>query len=140
MRAQSNIFIILGIFFLLADAAYTIWSLVSAEFHAVEWTGTVGIGLAAIMSFFLAFYMNRSHFAQSGELPEDRLDAEIDDGDPEIGFFSPWSWWPIALAAGCTLCFLGLAIGFWICFIGGAVVAVTLVGWVFENYRGQYQH
>lgn len=140
MRAQSNIFWVLAGFFLVADAAYTIWSLISREFHAVEWTGTVGIGLAAIMALFLGFYMNRSHFSQSGELPEDRLDANIDDGDPEIGFFNPWSWWPITLAAGCTLCFLGLAVGTWICFFGAAIVAVTLVGWVFENYRGIHQH
>jgi hypothetical protein len=138
MKINANIFTIIGIFLAVVTAAYTAWNLISTG--QVEWAGTVFLGLATIMAVFLAFYLNRSHAAQTGELSEDRLDAEIDDGDPEIGFFNPYSWWPIALAAGCTLCFLGLAVGVWICFIGGAVVAVTLVGWVFENYRGHYQH
>lgn len=140
MRAQSNIFWVLAVFFFVADAGYTVWSLLSTEFRAVEWTGTLGIGLAGVLAIFLAFYMNRSHYAQTGELPEDRLDAEIDDGDPEIGFFNPFSWWPIALAAGCTLIFLSLAVGIWIIFFGVAITAVSLVGWVYENYRGVYRH
>jgi hypothetical protein len=140
MRAQANIFWVLAVFFFVADAGYTVWSLLSSEFNKVEWTGTLGIGLAGIMAVFLGFYMNRAHYAQTGELPEDRLDANIDDGDTEIGFFNPYSWWPIVLAAGCTLCFLGLAVGFWIVFIGAAITTVALVGWVYENYRGQYQH
>ncbi|ARC56778.1 Cytochrome c oxidase polypeptide 4 [Frondihabitans sp. 762G35] len=140
MRAQSNIFWVLAVFFFVADAAYTVWSLLSYEFAKVEWTGTLGIGLAGIMSIFLGYYMNRSHAAQSGDLPEDRLDANIDDGDPEIGFFNPWSWWPIILAAGCTLVFLGLAVGMWIIFFGAALTTIALVGWVFENYRGIHQH
>lgn len=140
MRAQSNIFWVLAVFFFLADAAYTVWSLLSAEFRTVEWTGTLGIGLAGILAIFLGYYMNRSHYAQTGELPEDRLDAEIDDGDPEIGFFNPFSWWPIVLAAGCTIIFLALAVGIWLIFFGAAITAVALVGWVYENYRGVYRH
>ncbi len=138
MRAQATIFWILTGFLFLAGTAYTVWSVLSLG--QVELVGTIAVGLCGVMSAFLAFYFGRSHAAQVGELPEDRLDAVIDDGDSEIGFFNPYSWWPILLAAGCTLCFLGLAIGLWICFFGAAVVAVTLVGWVFENYRGVYKH
>ena len=72
-----------------------------------------GMLLAAILSAFIAFYVGRSHAAQGGELPEDRLDANIDDGDPELGHFSPWSWWPVSLAFGAGLVILGLAVGFW---------------------------
>ena len=53
----------------------------------------------AVLSAFIAFYLGRVHREQGAELPEDRLDANIDDGDAELGFFSPWSWWPIMLAA-----------------------------------------
>ena len=51
----------------------------------------------------IAFYLGRVHRAQGGELPEDRLDANIDDGDAEQGHFSPWSWWPIMLASAAAL-------------------------------------
>jgi hypothetical protein len=71
-------------------------------------------------------------------LPEDRLDADIDDGDAEQGFFSPWSWWPVFLGAGVALVFLGLAIGFWIAFIGVPLALLGVVGWVYEYYRGYF--
>ena len=51
------------------------------------------------------------HKAQGGELPEDILTADIDDGDPELGEFSPWSWWPIVLALSAAIVFIGLAVG-----------------------------
>lgn len=73
-----------------------------------------------------------------GVLPEDRLDANIDDGDSEQGFFSPWSWWPILLAAGGALLFMGIAIGIWIAFFGAALTIISLVGWVYEYYRGNF--
>lgn len=138
MKINSVIFWILTVFFAVITTTYTLWSVISE--HSIEWSGTIGLGFCGLLSLLLGFYMTRSHAAQGGEFPEDRADANIDDGDPEMGFFNPYSWWPIALAAGCTLSFLGLAVGVWICFIGGAVVAVALVGWVYENYRGIHQH
>ncbi|SDY99747.1 cytochrome c oxidase subunit 4 [Herbiconiux ginsengi] len=137
MRANTNLFWILAIFMLLADAVYTGWSLIWYE-GQLEPVGTVAIGLSAILAAFLAFYLGRVHKAQGAELPEDLLDSNIDDGDPEMGFYSPWSWWPIILAGGGALMVLGLAVGFWISFIAGALLLVAIVGWVFEYYRGYF--
>ena len=39
-----------------------------------------------------------------------------------------------------ALIFLALAVGMWIIYIGGALVAVALVGWVYEYYRGNFAH
>lgn len=138
MRANAILFWILSIFFVLSSVVYTLWNLLD-EFHRnVEWVGTVGMLLAAILSAFIAFYVGRSHASQGGELPEDRLDANIDDGDAEQGHFSPWSWWPIALAASAALTFLGIAIGPWVAFIGAGIFIVSIVGWVYEYYRGYF--
>ena len=137
MRANTNLFWILCGFMLLADAVYVVWSLIWYE-GQIEWVGALGIGLAAILSAFLAFYLGRVHKAQGAELPEDRLDSNIDDGDPEMGFYSPWSWWPILLAGSGALLVLGLAVGFWISFIAAALLLVAVVGWVFEYYRGYF--
>ncbi|MBO0984042.1 cytochrome c oxidase subunit 4 [Rathayibacter sp. SD072] len=136
MRANVNLFWLLAGFFLLAGVAYTTWSLIDTE--QVEWVGTVGIFLSAVLGAFIAFYVGRVHKAQGAELPEDRLDADIDDGDPELGFFSPWSWWPLILAGAAALAFLGLAVGIWITYIAAGIFLISITGWVYEYYRGYF--
>ena len=145
MGTNSRLFWILAGFFFFADAVYITWSLlVSAEPSSqiaprVEWVGAVAIGLTGILSVLIAFYLTLIHRSQKGgELPEDRLDANIDDGEAEQGHFSPWSWWPFSLASGAALVFLGVAIGPWIAFIGACIVIIALVGWVYEYYRGYF--
>jgi hypothetical protein len=44
------------------------------------------------------------------------------------------------LASGAALTVLGIAIGPWISFIGAGVLIVSLVGWVYEYYRGYFAH
>jgi hypothetical protein len=136
MRVNINLLWVLAAFFILADVVYSLWAY--GTYQRLEWVGTVGIGLVAVMSIFIGFYLNRSFQAQGGPLPEDRLDASIDDGDPELGHFSPWSWWPIILATAATLGFLGFAVGTWIAFIGFSLFIVAIVGWVYEYYRGYF--
>lgn len=138
MRVNINLLWILAAFFALADVAYSVWAY--GTYQRLEWVGTIGIGLVSLMSVFIAFYLNRSFHAQGGTLPEDRLDASIDDGDPELGHFSPWSWWPLILAASASLAFLGLAAGIWIAYIGGALFIIAITGWVYEYYRGYSAH
>ena len=138
MGANVRLFWILTGFFFFADAIYIVWSLLDPNHMAIEWVGTIAIGLSGILAGLIAFYIGRIYSSQSGELPEDRLDANIDDGDAEQGHFSPWSWWPIILAGAAALTVLGLAIGPWISFIGVSILVVALVGWVYEYYRGYF--
>lgn len=138
MRASTNLFWILAIFFFIADAGYTIWGILAT--NQIEWVGTVAIGLTGIFGVFIAFYLGRTMSAQQGALPEDRTDANIEDGDAELGHFSPWSWWPITLAGSAAICFLGVAVGWWIFFIGASIGIVALVGWTYEYYRGNFGH
>lgn len=145
MRVNANLFWILAVFFGLSAIAYTVWSLIDfantpeqvepLTARGVEWVGTVGIGLGAVLSVFLAFYLTITKRAQGGELPEDSYTAEIDDGDPEVGHFSPWSWWPMVLALGLAFMFLGFAVGIWLAFLGGPIVLIAIVGWQYEYYR-----
>jgi len=134
MRASINVFWILAGFFFLTLVTYTIWALI--VYGEPEWVGTVGLGLVTIMAVFIGFYLSRSYRSQGGDLPEDRLDASVDDGDPEMGFFSPYSWWPLLLACAAALGFLGIAVGLWIGAIGLALFIVAITGWVYEYYRG----
>ena len=136
MKTNVNLFWILLAFFALLTTVYTIWALIDTG--RVEWVGTVAIGLCAVLSAFIAFYLQLVNRSTGGVLPEDRLDADIDDGDPELGYFSPWSWWPVFLAGGVTFTFLGLAAGIWIMFYAVPLALVGLVGWVYEYYRGNF--
>jgi hypothetical protein len=138
MRTNVNLLWILAVFFVVITVAYTVWGLLDPKQHSVEWAGTFALGLSAVFVSFVGFYLSRVHSVQGGELPEDRLDSNIDDGDPEVGFFSPWSWWPILLAGSAALLFLGLAIGVWISIVAVGIGLISLVGWVYEYYRGMF--
>jgi hypothetical protein len=138
MKANISLYWILAVFFALLAAVYVVWCLLDPMQGSIEWVGTFGIALSGVLVAFVAFYLDKVHKAQGGELPEDLLDANIDDGDPELGFFSPWSWWPIMLAASAALLFLGLAVGFWISYIAVGVGVISLVGWIYEYYRGLF--
>lgn len=140
MKVNAVVFWVISIFFFAASAIYTVWGLANNAYsdHQVEWTGTIGLGLIGVFGAFVGFYLTMTHRSQGGELPEDRVDGNIDDGDPELGHFSPWSWWPFMLGGSVGLFALGLAVGFWICYIGGALALVSLVGWVYEYYRGYF--
>jgi hypothetical protein len=151
MGASTKLFLILAGFFLLATIAYTVWTFIynqqglatdptGGESSVIEWIGSIGLGFSAIAAALIAFYVSRTHRGQGEELPEDRMDANVDDGEAEQGFFSPWSWWPVALAASAGLLFLGVAVGFWISIIGLAIGVIALVGWTYEYHRGYFGH
>jgi hypothetical protein len=137
MRANSILFWIIAVFFALSAAGYTAWSWIYYHGH-VEWVGTVALTLSAILGVFLGFFLGRTARGFGGVLPEDRLDANIDDADPEMGHFSPWSWWPVFLGGAVAIMATGLAVGIWIALIGVPFLLVALVGWCYEYYRGNF--
>jgi predicted PurR-regulated permease PerM len=152
VAVNLRLWFILSGFFLLAAIGYVVWNIVydaqqlatdpntPSSTIPVEWAGTTGLFLAAVFAGLIGFYLARTYRAQGGELVEDIPTANIEDGDAEQGFYSPWSWWPIALAAGLALTFLGIAAGVWIAFIGAPIAAIAIVGLIFEYYRGNFAH
>lgn len=142
MKTNVNLWWLLTWFFLLVAVVYTGWNILAHPDlpwpNAIEWVGTVALLFTAFMSVLIGFYVSRVHRAQGGELPEDVLTADIDDGDPEMGEFSPWSWWPIVLASSAAFGMIGLAVGTWLMPISIAIFAIAIVGWVFEYYRGYF--
>jgi hypothetical protein len=136
MKTNIVVLFILAAYFFVIAAVYTVWSLI--DHSSVEWAGTLAIGLSGILALFIGFFLQVQFTNQGGALPEDRLDAEIDDGDAELGFYSPWSWWPVILASGAALALLGFAVGIWVALYAIPLVLVGLVGWTFEYYRGYF--
>ena len=136
MKTNINVMWVLTAYFIVLTIVYTVWAIIDT--NEVEWVGTIAIGLSAGLSGFIGYYLQLVKKNQGGELPEDRLDAEIDEGDPELGHFSPWSWWPVTMAFGLGIVFLGISVGFWVAMYAVPLVLVALVGWVYEHYRGNF--
>ena len=136
MKTNIAVLWVLALYFMILTAVYTVWAIIDTG--VVEWIGSIAIGLSAVLAMFIAFYLQVQHKNQGGELPEDRVDADIDDGDPEIGFYSPWSWWPVLLAGGAGIAMLGMSVGIWVALYGIPLVLVSLIGWTYEYYRGYF--
>ena len=131
MKTEAWIFVTTTIFFVLVTPAY--WLITG------DWTGTSALTMTALLVGMVSLYLG-FHAARMEPRPEDRKDGEIADGAGELGFFPPYSWWPL----WCGLCLatmvLGVAVGWWLFIIGGAAGMVTLSGWIFEYYRGEHAH
>lgn len=142
MKFNEKLFWFLTIFYLVDAVGYAVWSANSGFGLGVfpfEIIGSAAIAMLAIMSLFLAFYLRMTGKKQ-GAAPEDRETANIEDGDYEMGYFAPWSWWPFLIGAFGGLVFASLAVGWWLFFIGFPLALVALIGFVFERSRGQLAH
>jgi hypothetical protein len=135
MKASGRILWIMGGSFLTVDLVYLVWSL---RAHNLEIVGLIAIGLSGLLCVLLAFYFGRVVAGTPELLAEDQPNAEIDSGDPEIGFFSPWSWWPVLLAFSANLMMVGLAISPWIAIIATPFLFLCIVGLIFQYYRGSF--
>ncbi|GAA3587048.1 hypothetical protein GCM10022198_08250 [Klugiella xanthotipulae] len=136
MKSNVVIFYLLTAFFLIMGCIYIGWTI--AATGQLEWAGALTIVLSGALTGFVGFYFDRVNRAQGGIMPADRVDADIDDGDPEIGQFSPWSWWPMFMAACLGVVIVGACVGFWIAFFGLPLLLIAIVGWVYEYYRGNF--
>jgi Cytochrome c oxidase subunit IV len=129
VKVEALIFNIIAVFCVAAAIVYGLWS------H--EPIGTTALvlsaGLTGLIGGFFWFVSRRIDAR-----PEDRKDAEMADGAGELGFFSPGSYWPFALAASAGLLGLGLAFWyFWLIIIAIIALLVTVGGLLFEYYVGQ---
>jgi len=142
VKTNVNLWWILTAFFGLVAVVYVVWNIIAHPqlpvFNRIEWVGSVALVFVTAMGAMIAFYTSRVEKAQGGVLPEDSLTADIDDGDPEMGEFSPWSWWPLVLAGSAAVAFIGLAVGEFMIPIGFAIFVVAIIGWVYEYYRGYF--
>ena len=131
MRIEGTTFALGAVFFPILAVVY--WVL------AQDPIGTTAIGLCGAVAFLVAFYTLYTS-KRVYPRPEDRLDGEIDEADPEFGFFSPHSWWPLIVGFGTFLVFNGLIFAVWLLVLGVVVLVLGLIGWVFEYYRGSFAH
>ena len=131
MKAEAWIFVTTTIFFVLVTPAY--WLITG------DWTGTSALTMTALLVGMMSLYLG-FHAARMEPRPEDRKDGEIADGAGELGFFPPYSWWPLWCGLTLAVCVLGVVIGWWLFIIGALLGVLALQGWIFEYYRGEHAH
>ncbi len=131
MKAETWIFVITTIFFVLVTPAY--W------FISGDYTGTSALTMSTLLTLMVSLYLG-FHAARMDPRPEDLKDGEIADGAGELGFFPPYSWWPLWCGLTLAVCVLGVVFGWWLFIIGVALGILALSGWVFEFYRGEHAH
>ncbi|MFZ4065369.1 MAG: cytochrome c oxidase subunit 4 [Rhodoluna sp.] len=136
MKTNVAIFNLLTVFYIIVAAVYGYWS--NLVYGEIEVIGFAAIGMLVFLTGFLAFYLGKT--AKNFTGPEDLPDANIEDGEAEMGFFAPWSWWPLMLGIGGAICFTSLAVGWWMFIIGFPLAIVALIGFVFEHSRGLHAH
>ena len=129
MKIEGKLFAFATPFFLVV--AFIYWSV------AHDPIGTTALamcgGLTALVAFYVLYTAKRVW-----PRPEDRGDANIDEADPEYGFFSPHSWWPLVIGFATAVTFLGLIFAIWLSALGAFLLVIALVGWLFEYYRGNF--
>jgi hypothetical protein len=131
MKAETWIFGVNAVFFGLVAPAY--W------FLSEDPTGTAALIMTTLLAALVTFYLG-FHASKMEPRPEDRNEGEIADGAGELGFFPPYSWWPLWCAATVAVMVLGVVFGWWLFVIGAGLGSVALSGWIFEYYIGEHAH
>ena len=131
MRFEGSMFIGCAVFFGASDVVY--WH------FSKDPTGTTALALAVGLAFLTGFYLLFTG-RRLPLRPEDNAEGEIAEGTGELGFFSPHSWWPLFVSLAAATAALGVAIGWWLFLIGLLGLFLTVIGFVFEYYRGTFAH
>ncbi|HTW17376.1 MAG TPA: cytochrome c oxidase subunit 4 [Nocardioides sp.] len=138
MKAEAWIFAACTIFLALVTPAY--WLVTDASDHGGDWTGTSALVMTTLLTAMVTLYLG-FHARRMDPRPEDRKEAEIADGAGELGFFPPYSWWPLWCALTLSVMVFALAMtAWWLVIIGGVLGSLALCGLIFEYYRGEHAH
>ena len=138
MKAEAWIFGACTVFFVLVTPSY--WFVTDGGDSGADWTGTSALTMTTLLAAMITVYLG-FHAKKMDPRPEDRKDGEIADGAGELGFFPPYSWWPLWCGLTLAVMVFGVAAGaWWLFIIGCALGAIALSGLIFEYYRGEHAH
>jgi hypothetical protein len=137
MKTNVIMFGLLTVFFGIFAVIYPTWNYFGDG--RIEWVGNIAIALTMVMFLLLGSFLYLNLRRQGGTLPEDSETADIDDGDSEMGYYLPWSWWPFFAGAAGGVLMLAMSVGVWLALFSLGLVLITFVGWFFEPFRGAYR-
>lgn len=137
MKREAWIYFPLAIFFALMAVMY--FFLGRYDGYKIEWVGVSAFTLSALMMAMIGAVFSLTG-RKMDPRPEDRLDAEVYEGAGDVGFFPTQSIWPFWCALVAGLLFLAPVFGWWLGVLAVGLGIWALSGWLFQYYRGDYQH
>ena len=131
MKYGGLLFNLGAVFFGVVAVIYGFWSR--------DWAGTTALAFTGFMTLLVGFYITYTA-KRLNNRPEDDMMANQDEADPDYGFFSPHSRWPLPMGFACMLIALGLVFATWLMLTGVIFLMMSIVGLVFEYYRRDFAH
>jgi len=132
MKVESRIFEIVTVAIFVMGIVYAVLAQEPVGIAGLFLTG----GLTLIIGTYFRFVSRRLE-----ERPEDNPEAEVSDGAGDVGFFSPGSYWPLAVAACAALVGISLAFFYiWALVIAGTMLLMAVGGLVFEYHIRPAEH
>lgn len=124
MKVSWRLFMGLSLFYFLLTVVY--W------YVGGEAVGIAGLLLSGCLAGMVGFYVWFTQKRIGVTLPEDNEIGEIADSAGELGFYSPYSWWPLPVALSAGAMGLGLIIGWWLVLIALGALVISIIGMVTE--------
>jgi hypothetical protein len=132
MKVEARLFEIVTAFCFLVGIVYTVLTGEPVGVAGLFLTG----GLCLIVGTYFRFVARRLETR-----PEDNPEAEVSDGAGDVGFFSPGSYWPIALAGSAGLLAISMAFFLvWAIAISVVILLLAVAGLVFEYHIRPADH
>jgi hypothetical protein len=131
MKFGGLLFNLGTVFFLVVGTIYGFWSR--------DWAGTTALIFTGFMTLIIGFYVTYTA-RRLTDRPEDDALANQEEADPDYGFYSPHSWWPLPMGFACMLVALGLIFATWLMIAGIIFLMMSIIGFVFEYYRRDFAH
>ncbi len=131
MKVEAWIFAVLAIFCAIVTPVYYVMS------H--DPTGTAALILTFFLVLMIGIYLGLLS-RRIDPRPEDQKLGEIAEGAGELGFYPPSSIWPLFCAMTMVLVALAPIFGWWLLILAGMVAFITVTGWIYEFYRGDFAH
>ena len=127
MKSSGLIYLVGALFYFVVSTIYWFWT--------EEIVGTTAMSLTGFLALLTGFYVLFTA-RRVGVGPDDIETAEIADADPDYGFYSPGSWWPLPVAFSAAVIALGLIFAVWLLLLGVIALFISIGGWTMEYYRG----
>ncbi len=131
MKVGGWLFAAGTVFFAVVTVVYGFWSR--------DWAGTTFLAFTGLMTALVGFFALYTA-KRLDNRPEDDHFANQEEADPDYGFFSPHSWWPLPMGASSMMIALGLIFATWLALAGVIFLMFSIVGLVFEYYRKDFAH